>query len=77
MKPCMHLLEISSFLLNNVTIRLTKIMNNLLEDLKILIFKVNFQCGKLIESFQKKNSLENIGLGDQLLIKNVFENFAF
>ena len=54
MKPCMRLLETSSFLLNNVTIRLTKIMNNLLKDLKILIFKVNFQCGKLIESFQKK-----------------------
>ena len=44
MKPCMHLVEISIFSLKNVTIRLTKIMNNLLEHLKILIFKVIFQC---------------------------------
>ena len=64
----MHLISI--FLLNNVTIRLTKIMNNLLEDLKILIFKV-ILCGKLIESFQK-NSLKNIGLGDQLLKYIIF-----
>ena len=52
MKPCMHLLEISIFSLNNVTIRLTKIMNNLLKHLKILIFKVIFQCWKLVESFR-------------------------
>ena len=26
---------------------------------------------------KKKNSLKNIGLGDQLLIKNSFENFDF
>ena len=44
MKPHMHLVEISIFSLNNVTVRLTKIMNNLLEHLKILIFKVIFQC---------------------------------
>ena len=44
MKPCMHLVEISIFSLNNVTVRLTKIMNNLLKHLKILIFKVIFQC---------------------------------
>ena len=36
----------------NVTVRLTKIMSNLLEHLKILIFKVIFQCWKLIKSFQ-------------------------
>ena len=35
MKPCMHLVEISIFLLNHVIIRLTKIMNNLLKRLKI------------------------------------------
>ena len=34
------------FLLNHIIVRLTKIMN-------ILIFKVLFQCIKLIESFQK------------------------
>ena len=37
MKPRMHLVEISIFSQNNVTVRLTKIMNNLLEHLKILI----------------------------------------
>ena len=31
MKPRMHLVEISSFSLNIVTVRLTKIMNNILE----------------------------------------------
>ena len=51
-KPHMHLAEISIFSLNNVTVRLTKIMNNLHERLKILIFKVIFQCEKLIVSFQ-------------------------
>ena len=40
MKLCLHLVEISIFSLNNVTVRLTKIMNNLLEHVKILIFKV-------------------------------------
>ena len=43
-KPRMHLVEISIFSLNNVTVKITKIMNNLLEHLKILIFKVIFQC---------------------------------
>ena len=42
MKPRMHLVEINIFSLNNVTVRLTKIMNNLIEHLKILIFKVIF-----------------------------------
>ena len=55
MKPCMHLVEISIFSLNHVIVRLTKIMNNLLEHLKILTFKVIFQCWKLVESFQKKS----------------------
>ena len=52
-KPLMHLLEISIFSLNNDLVRLTKIMNNLVKDLKILSFKVIFQCLKF-ESFQKK-----------------------
>ena len=41
-KPLMHLLEISIFSLNNDIVRLTKIMNNLVKDLKILIFKTFF-----------------------------------
>ena len=69
MQSSMHLLEISIFSLNNVTVRFTKIMNNLLKHLKILIFKVIFQCWKLIESFPKKISLKNFGRGDQLLLK--------
>ena len=40
MKPCMHLVEISIFSLNHV--KLTKIMINLLEHLKIRTFKVIF-----------------------------------
>ena len=51
-KPLIHLLEISTFSLNNVIVRLTKIMNNPGKDFKILIFKVIFQYQKLIESFQ-------------------------
>merc|ERR1712051_92559 len=49
-KPLMHLFEISIFSLNNDLVRLTKIMNNLVKDLKILTFKVIFQCLKLAES---------------------------
>ena len=42
MKPCMHLVEISIFSLNHVIVRLTKILNNLLEHIKIHTFKVIF-----------------------------------
>ena len=48
MKPRMGQVIISIFSLNNVTVRLNKIMDNLLKHLKILIFKVVFQCWKLI-----------------------------
>jgi hypothetical protein len=56
----MHLLEISIFSLNNDLVRLTKIMNNLVKDLKILIFKVIFQYLKLVESFQKFEELNGL-----------------
>ena len=75
-KPLMRLLEISIFSLNNDIVRLTKIMNNLVKDLKILSFKVIFQCLKLVKSF-KKNSVKNIWLGDQLILMKFFENFDF
>ena len=52
-------------------------MNNFVKDLKILSFKVIFQGLKLVESFQKKNSVKNIWLGDQLTLINIFENFDF
>ena len=41
------------FSLNNDLVRLTKIMKNLVKDLKILSFQVIFQCLKMVESFQK------------------------
>ena len=44
MKPCMHLVKIGIFSLNHVIVRLTKIMNNLLEHIKIRTFKVIFLC---------------------------------
>ena len=53
-KPLMHILEISIFSLYNDLLRLTKIMNNLVKDLKILRFEVIFKCLKLVKSFQKK-----------------------
>ena len=53
-KPSTHLLEISIFSLNDDLVRLTKITNNVVKDLKILSFKVIFQCVKLVESYQKK-----------------------
>ena len=49
-KPVMHLLEVHIFSLNYDIIRLAKIMDNLVKDLKILIF----QCLKLVECFQEK-----------------------
>jgi hypothetical protein len=71
-KPLMYLLEISIFSLNNDLIRLTKIMNNLVKDLKILSFKAIFQCLELVESFQKYNYVKNIWLGDQLILIKFF-----
>ena len=35
------------------------------------------KCWKLVKSFQKKLSLKNIGLGDQLLLKKYSEIFYF
>ena len=75
MKPCMHLVEISIFSLNNVTVRLTKIMNNFLEHLKIRIFKVISQCWKLVESFLKKKSVKNNR--DKVLLKKYWKIWFF
>ena len=61
----------------NDLIRLTKIMNNLVKDLKILSFKVIFKRLKLVESFQKKKSVKNIWLKDQLILMKFFEKFDF
>ena len=69
-------MEISIFSLNNVAIRLAKIMNNLLEHLKILIFS-HFSVSKIGQIFPKKISVKNIRLGNQLLFMKIFENFDF
>ena len=39
-------------------------------------FQSHFSVLKISRMFQKK-SFKNIGLGDQLLLKNIFENFDF
>ena len=52
-------------------------MNNLVKDLKILSFKVIFKCLKLVESFQKKFSVKNIWLGDQLTLMKFFKTLIF
>ena len=67
----MHLLKISIFSLNDDILRLTKIMNNLVKDCKIRTFKVIFQCLKLVKSFRKKNTV------NQLTSMKFFENFDF
>ena len=76
-KSLMHLLEIGIFSINNDLVRLTKIMNNLVKDLKILSFKVIFQRLKLVESFQKWFFVKNTWLGDQLILMKFFENLDF
>ena len=76
MKLCMHLVEISIFSLNIVTLRLTKIMNNLLEHHKVLIFKVVFQCWKLVKLFRKK-FCEEYWTRRPTLIKSCFWKFGF
>jgi hypothetical protein len=68
----MHLLEISIFSLNNDLLRLTKIMNNLVKDLKIPSFKVIFQCLKLVESFQKKQTCEKYLIRRPTYINEMF-----
>ena len=42
-----------------------------------LYFQSHFSVLKIGQIFPKKNSMKNIGPGDQLLLKNVFENFDF
>ena len=71
-KPLMHLLKTSIFSLNNDLVKLTKIMNNLVKDLKILSFKVIFQCLKLAESFQKKRFCEEYLIRRPTYINEIF-----
>ena len=76
MKPCLHLVEINIFSLYHFIVRVTKVMNTLLDYIKNCTFKVIFLCQELVKSFQKK-LYEEFGLGDELLLKNVFEDFDF
>ena len=90
MKAHMHLVKITIFSLNNITVRPTKIMNradkNEAHFQKIKYFKnQNFQKYFLLKlslldrysSLKKKISMKNFGQGDQVLMKNIFENFDF
>ena len=73
-KLLMHLVDIIIFLLYHVIIRPTKIIKDLRKDCKIpkSIFS-NKNPSDLSEFF----SLNNVGLGDQLLIMKCFEIFDF
>ena len=47
---------------------------------QISYFQSNFSVLKIVKIgriFPKKNSMKNIGLGNQLLLRNVFENLDF
>ena len=89
---CMYILDRSRFFaevghqttnasisLNNNLVRLTKIMNNLVKDLKISSSKVIFQCPKLVESFPptKKNFCEEYFIRRPMYINEIFEIFDF
>ena len=69
----LHPLEISIFSLNNDNVRLTKIMNNLVKDLKILSFKLIFQSLELVESFQKKKICEEYLIRRPTYINETFQ----
>jgi hypothetical protein len=63
-----HLVKIFIFSLYHVTVRPTKIINNLLRDNKTLSIKSQSNLSSFF-------SLKNIRLGDQLLLMTFFENF--
>ena len=69
-------MHITTFSLNIVIVRLTRIMNNLDKDHKIVILKSFFQDRKLVESFQKK-SVKNIWLRDQLVLVKLLKVLYF
>ena len=68
MKPCMHLVEISIFFTKSCH---HQTYQNYEQPPR------TSQNSDFQSHFPKKNSLKNIGLGDQLLLKNVFETFDF
>ena len=48
-----------------------------MQNCKNLTFEIIFLRQKLSKSFRKKNSLKNINLGQQLLLKSCFDKFNF
>ena len=70
-KPQVRLLEISIFSLNNDLVRLTKLMNNPVKDLKILRFKVIFKRLKLV-NLSKKNFCEEYLIRRPTSINEIF-----
>ena len=56
---------------------LPKLWTTLSKISKFWVSKSFFECLKLVESFQKKISVKNIGLGDQHGLMKFFENFDF
>ena len=67
----------SIFSLNIDIVRLTKIMCKVVKDLKILSFKVIFQCLKLVESFQKKKFCEEYLIRRPTFINEIFWKLWF
>ena len=64
MKPHMHLVEISTFSLNHVIVTPTKIMNNLIEDDKILTFS-HFSLSEIRDALSQFCILKNNRLREQ------------
>ena len=64
MKQCRHLVEINIFSLDNVN-QTYMIMTNLLEHLKILIFKVNFHCWKMKIALQSRTGISLCSISTQ------------
>ena len=72
----MHLVEISIFSLNNVTVRLTKIMDNLLETSQNSDFQSHFSVWKIDRIFPTKKFFEEYWT-DQLLLKMFLKILIF
>ena len=78
MKPCMHILKISIFSLSKYCHRQTyKNHEQPPQTSQNSDFQSHFSVLKIDRIFPKKFSMKNIGLGDKVLIKNIFENFYF
>ena len=76
MKPCMYLVKISIFFTKSCHRQTYQSYEQPSQTSQNLYF-LSFFCAKNWPNLSKKNSMKNIRLGDQLLLKNVFENFDF